>query len=643
MSILNKYFNRFVIIGVFFTTILIFYGSSVQNELSLDDNFIFENIPPAGSDFSTVFDVFTKRFDVSDYRPIPMFTFALEQYIWGQINPEISHIINLILYFLLCCIIFSTLRKLPIQHAETIAIITTLLFLIHPVHAGIVNNLKSRDGLLSMLFIMLAYNQFIIFNRDKKIKAIILGALYFIAGMYSKLDAVNLILIIPITSVIIYKKKTIPVLFSFYVSYMIYVVFRLHLINYLIPYEEAAIENAVQFTENPLIKSELTSGKISQIITTYFYYLKFMIIPNGYYFYFGYDQVPLLSLYHPTTLLYLFAIIIPLIIAAYSYKKDKTITYGILIFYACLIYCSNYITPVQGIIADRYVFIASLGFLLAATAILLKISERLVDAAKAKSININGKWIYFTITLLIAFIYYPYVQERNAAWKTITTLLEADMPHLKQSFEANRIASTTYVNMAMNSTDRQKQIEFFQKGLQYAQQANLIYDKNIFTKETEAIAYYGLGNIEQAETDFKKIIYQFDTSVVSWDILADITFSRKKYDSTIYCYENILRIDPLNNDVYYKYPNILYQVGEKDSAFHFLNNAIKKFPDSYIPEESISYLYFFEKDTINSLNHMINAFEKGLNSDFNRNTVNNLLSVKPDKQLLSRWEKLNNK
>lgn len=606
----------------------VFYQSSIDNEFSLDDKFIFANIPAEGTLFKDVFSVFAKRFDILDYRPVAMFTFALEQYFLGSINPKISHVINIVIYILLCLLIYYVLKKLPIKNANKIAIIATILFIVHPVHAGVVNNLKSRDGLFSMLFMFLAINAYVNYENTKAKKHIIFIILFSLIGINAKKDASNIVLILPMMAFVIYNRSIFK---SAIILIGIFAIAGLSMliVDTLIPYPELDKHTTVLFTENPLPYLPSIWNYLGLAVSTYFQYLKFIFIPKGYYFYFGYNQVPLRSLFHYITLLQLIIVLIPLLLSVYYYKKNKMFAFGIFFFYATLFYCSNLYTEVQGILADRYVFISSLGAFIAFSVILLeifnfeKLNEWIQKQFWKKS---DVKYIIASILVIIVLMYFPFVQQRNKAWQNILTLIETDMPYLTESYEANRIASTTYTNRAMSNTDVTQRENQFLKALQYAKQANKIYDKDIYTNETEGIAYYGLGKISEAEKQFKTIIQQFDTSVVSWDLLGDITFKRNNYDSAALCYANVNRLDKQNESFYYKYPNALHLSGKKDSAYLFILGLSKKYPSWHVPYESAAYLYFYnEGNQLKGMQFMVLAFEKGLrNKETYYSTLNTL-------------------
>jgi tetratricopeptide (TPR) repeat protein len=73
-----------------------------------------------------------------------------------------------------------------------------------------------------------------------------------------------------------------------------------------------------------------------------------------------------------------------------------------------------------------------------------------------------------------------------------------------------------------------------------------------------------------------------------------------------------MQLEPENEDVYRKYSNALSKSGRIDSALQFNKNLYLKNPDSYIPYENISYLYFDVGDTLKAINYYHAAFQKGL-------------------------------
>ena len=92
-------------------------------------------------------------------------TFALEIQLFGN-RPHVHHAVNIALFAacaaLLCLLVLALLvppgapRPEPAPApARVVALVTALLFAAHPIHTEVVANLKSRDELLCLFFILL--------------------------------------------------------------------------------------------------------------------------------------------------------------------------------------------------------------------------------------------------------------------------------------------------------------------------------------------------------------------------------------------------------------------------------------------------------------------------------------------------------
>lgn len=229
-----------------------FYGNSIRNGFSLDDSYVtVTNSPVKGKNYIPNHELVSGGFKnipkiwrshyghgngtSYDYRPTVITMFAIEYAIFG-IAPHINHTINVILYALLVFCLFLLFKKLLNEYSykEPFALICSILFLAHPVHTEVVNNIKCRDELLALLFTLLAAIQVIKFYELKQIKYLLFSGCFMLLGLYSKLTSAIFVVLIPLMLFFFFKmdrKKIIYTLIGLVICYFIYSVTKRALIN----------------------------------------------------------------------------------------------------------------------------------------------------------------------------------------------------------------------------------------------------------------------------------------------------------------------------------------------------------------------------------------------------------------------------
>ncbi|MBK6985236.1 MAG: glycosyltransferase family 39 protein [Bacteroidetes bacterium] len=204
---------------VFFTFLaltFLFYGNTLRNKYALDDDYVtVTNFPVKGKayvpnhalvskGFSGIIKIWKSRYAHDsegsfDYRPFTTTTFAIEYAIFGQ-NPFVSHLINILLYFASTWLVFCVLLKLLNTHEYgfSVSFLCALIFLIHPIHTEVVNNLKCRDELLAFSLSLLALWFSLKSYEKPTLKSILLILLFLSLALFSKRTAVLTFAIIPL-------------------------------------------------------------------------------------------------------------------------------------------------------------------------------------------------------------------------------------------------------------------------------------------------------------------------------------------------------------------------------------------------------------------------------------------------------------
>ncbi len=143
------------------------YANTLGHGYAFDDSIVITENSFTQQGFGGIYDLMTKDFFIGiygeqgmeltggRYRPLSLVMFAVEYQFFG-LNPFVGHFINVLLYALTAFLLFKVLRNWlsKIEGGAIIALITSLLFIAHPIHTEVVANIKSRDEILSFLLVL---------------------------------------------------------------------------------------------------------------------------------------------------------------------------------------------------------------------------------------------------------------------------------------------------------------------------------------------------------------------------------------------------------------------------------------------------------------------------------------------------------
>ncbi|MEO8759942.1 MAG: hypothetical protein ABI448_03555, partial [Bacteroidia bacterium] len=296
----NK-FNRHILFIIFVFTMLL-YSNSIKNNYALDDEYVtvttpdHPNNPRIEKGIKGIPEIFKTHYVESssqsfEYRPLVLVTFAIEYQFFGS-NPHVSHFISVLLYAFTCMLLFTILAKLFKNYNIIFSLLVTFLFIIHPIHTEVVDNIKCRDELLSFLFGLCALYFFII-NREikgQKWLYIILMIVCLVVGLLCKKTAILFMILIPLTAYFFYHfklKKLVGLFAIIALAYFIYDSFIGSMVG------EMKVNRGFVFIENPLYYEHGFLKRIPIIFYTLGYYIKLLIFPYPLSCYYGYNTIPM--------------------------------------------------------------------------------------------------------------------------------------------------------------------------------------------------------------------------------------------------------------------------------------------------------------------------------------------------------------
>lgn len=206
---LQKAFNwRFHLLLVL---CILVYSPSLFNGYGLDDELVIQNHPLTNLGIKALPEIWNSPYYKDDmgysygYRPVVLSSFALEYSLWGC-NPYLSHLLNILLYALLCILILQWLEMLLEKRHWPSAFAVTVLFALYPLHTEVVCSLKNREEILSLAGGISAAI-FLFRNSKWPLADFCLSVGCFLLGMLSKNTIFLFPLILPAVALI--TKRTI--------------------------------------------------------------------------------------------------------------------------------------------------------------------------------------------------------------------------------------------------------------------------------------------------------------------------------------------------------------------------------------------------------------------------------------------------
>jgi protein O-mannosyl-transferase len=553
----------------------ILYGNTLKNGYSLDDNVVTGPDCITAKGFKAIPKIFKSFYaDKSEknkfqYRPLVKVSFAVEHQIFGM-KAGTSHFFNLVLYAACLLVLLKWLNLIFRNYPPEFSIMIAILFSLLPIHTEVVASLKNRDILLSFLFSISGSLYFFkaITGSGKKWMNISISVLCFYLAFLSKLDVLTFLAIVPVISFV--EFKTVKWAFGFLLMFLLaIIIFR---ITRRVGLEAAHGTRTLLYFENPLFFEKGFWFRIIACFNCLGFYVLQCCFPFSQSSYYGLKTIPVTEFspfYGVMGILFSGLIIYGLL---WSFlKKENAVFIGLFIFISCISMFLNLIIPAVGIVADRFCFGASLGFAILAVAFLYKWNR---EALQLK--NASKGW-----ALLITLIFAVMIMQRNSEWKTLESLVSADVKKQPESVFLNYKAGANILQSMKARNNAQLKPE----------------DQKL---------------VAEAKAHFEKAISVYPDYPDALNYLSYVLiFMYNDFPAALPHIEHSLKLEYSTEIVYYK--AICYrETNKKDSSEVILLECIKRDPAYENAYDLLVYDYNTAKQFDKSIAILSRAINKGV-------------------------------
>lgn len=576
------------------------YGNSLFNKYALDDDLVVtENVLVKGG-ISNLGKIFVSHYSNKgnqnyEYRPLVIASFAIEYQFFG-LNPHISHLISILLYGLVLYSLFVFLKNLLINYHTNLALLITLIFAFLPVHTEVVDNIKCRDELLSLLFMLISSNFILKFHRYNQIKYILLAFLFVFLSLLSKISALPMIILTPL--MIAYTdskanwKKMLLVIFVLVLSYGLFLFIKKSL------FETPNVRDFKYF-ENPLylVKYNLLQ-KIPIMLYCMGFYLKLLLIPFPLVYYYGFNQIPLVGFDNAWVYLVLILLIFYVYVAFKNLKNRPLWILGVFFFLVSIFPFCNLLKPAPGIVAERFLFTSSIGFALFLAPFILNIITG--DLLNKYKIYFYG-WVGISSLIIL---------NRNTHWKDVLTLYTHDIEYLENSAKAHSLLAVTSVAQIDKNKNMQDKVFHAKNAISHFKQAIEIYPGYTVCINNLGSVYYNYFNdYISAKPLFMEAIKQ-DT--VYYEAIFNLASTYEKLnmtDSAIYYYKTLGLKNPDHQNGLINLTRLLVNLNKTDDALNFNKRLVKLYPNKITPYVNLANINLVNRDSMAALPYLESAYK----------------------------------
>lgn len=430
------------------------------------------------------------------YRPLTLVLFALLYQVAGD-NPFPFHLLTVLLYAATGVVLYYTLLlllrgwKTGREQAPLVAWIAALLFVAHPIHTEVAANIKGCDEIITLLGSLGALWFTLRYADTGKAKWGTWAGVVFFLACLSKENAATFVVVIPL-ALWFFRSATvgqsIQASLPVWLGFLAFFILRGSILQWKFG------GTPMELMNNPFLKIEgarwvaFTAGeKLATIFYTLGKYLVLLVFPHP----LTHDYYPrfidLKTFGDPGVLLSVavYGVLIGYAITGMS-RRDP-VRFGILFFLLTISIVSNLVFPIGTNMGERFAFMPSVGFCLAAAVLLTRFDWKVAIGAAAIA---GGLFAGKTVL-------------RNPVWVSNESLFFADAKTSVNSAKINNACGGVLFEKAQAEKDETQKTELLRQSFGYADQALKIYPNYKDALITRAGCRYFLKDYDGAVDDYR--------------------------------------------------------------------------------------------------------------------------------------------
>jgi len=536
--------------------VLISYAGALGADFVYDDYFQLvenlsirdlRNIPlfftdPAKTTTSMIFEEI--------YRPLRTTCFAVEYQLW-ELNPAAYHAVNLFFHLLNSFLVFLFIRRIIGAHAP--ALIAAALFAAHPALTEDVCWICSRSDLLCMFFYIAALLGYL---RSREEAGRRRAAFYGVALAASALAMLSKEMAVTFPAAVVAidfrregMKGQTPGRWLSYAPFVVlaavYLIIRINIMS--------LFAQRAHWGDTPLAAAAIMAKSVA-------YYIGILTYP------FGLTVFPAIDTnvsLHDAAAVFAVVLVLGLIAAAVALRrKCPTASLGVVLFFILLLPASN-IIPLKAIVADRFVYLPSLGFFIVAAALVQGIWASENSHSRRNKALLAGAIAAIVVLLSVNTI------ARSLDWRTSVSLFESAVEVAPDSPRARAALGKELFSIGDLEAAGRQAVAALERDPRHPGAHSLLGRIN-----------HEQGRMEEAEKEFRISLEGDPDDNYTNNALGTIYKDRGMLDEALALFERSSKKQPIVWKTLNNAGSVLLEKGELSAALEYFDEALEVKPDS---------------------------------------------------------------
>jgi tetratricopeptide (TPR) repeat protein len=464
-----------------------------------------------------------------------------EEFFPGQ--PGVHHLVNVILYALTCLLLFLLIAKIFPSKNLLLPFVTILLYTAHPVHTEVVSNIKSRDEILCFLFGIAALFAMFKYHASRRVIFLALSGLAVFLSITSKETGIAFVLLIPL---VLYFTREVNGRFMAAATLSLVAFAALYFfIRHQVVKDVQSIDLLV--IDNTLVAAQSKAEQFATAFTVLLKYLGLLLLPHPLSYDYSFSQVKIVSFSDAKALFSLFLYLALGIFAVLNTRKKNPYALAIFLFLLLLAPVSNIFLKIGSTMAERFLYMPSLGFCLALGLLSMKLSRVRLPVKPVYSVSsfFTQNVTVITAVLLAVILYSFKTVSRNKDWQDNVHLFGKDVQTSPNSARThyNWGLSNIY-DLYLEEEDPGLKKEYLEEGRRELETALDIYPEYFEAEKPLGYVHLKQGAYETAVKHFDQYLVMNPKDVATLNNKAAALMGMQMYQGAIPVLELALAKEP---------------------------------------------------------------------------------------------------